>query len=259
MTFRKILFILSGAAVLSHFGLNVSSANNGPPLDRSQLVGSYYRGDGTGTNQYLKLSQDGNFSFEWHGCLGEYDKNEGLYKIKKDVLILSPIHPNMQKGIKKIQTHFLPLHWGARLYLIPENEMFDFVNQINEGLEPRNSAHGLFYLREGDEKKVAEGDPMLPMQWQDYLLKKPVEGKVVKVESDRVAIVNIGKKSRLKVGMSLTARNPDARFTQFTQLKVISVEDETSKAEKQYKDDKIQEGDAVSTQLIHQSADSVTK
>ncbi|MGE0268920.1 MAG: hypothetical protein AB7S78_10760 [Candidatus Omnitrophota bacterium] len=58
----------------------------------------------------------------------------------------------------------------------------------------------------------------------------------------------LGKKHGLKEGMLLTARG--AKNTHFTQLKVVALDDETSKAEKLYRDDEVQEGESVSTRFF---------
>ena len=243
--FLKIIFF--GLLFIFNFNRIVFSVNNEPIADKSQLAGQYFFGDGTGVNNYLKLSQDRIFSFKWQGCLGTYDENEGTYSYEQGVLVLFPKRPNIREGFKGTPTHFFPISWGVRLYLIPQDQMLDFVNVINQGREPRKDKLGNFYLREGDEKKPVEGIPVLPSQWNDYLLQKPIEGKVIKVERRKVAIVNVGKKNGLKVGMLLTAR--DSRETRFTQLNVISVEDETAKAKTWYRDDKVRKDDIVSTKF----------
>lgn len=228
----------------------VLSAGNGSTADLSPWAGSYYLGDGLGYNNYLKLSQEGTFAYKWEGCLGTYDENTGGYRLEEGILVLSPERRSIRKSFKGTPTRFLPVAWGRRLYLIPEKESLDFVNEINQGGEPRDGVHGRFYLREGDEKIPVSGFPVLPAQWQDYLLQKPAEGSVTKVQG-RKAVINIGKKHGLKEGMLLTARGP--KDTRFTQLKVVSVEDETCTAEKLYKDDKVQEGDSVSTRFFSSS------
>lgn len=246
MSFSKIILFTLTSLVLLTFQQKVISAEYKPLTDPSSLVGKYYLGDGLGYNNYLDLRPDGRFAYKWEGCLGTYDENAGGYRLEEGMLVLSPERRSIRKSFKGTPTRFLPVSWGPRLYLVPEAETLEFVNEINQGREPRNEVHGRFYLREGDEKIPVSGFPVLPAKWQDYLLKKPAEGKVIKTEKRR-ADINIGKKYGLKEGMLLTARN--SNDTRFTQLKVISVEDETCKAEKLYRDDKVQEGDAVSTQF----------
>lgn len=248
MPFRKTILFIFASLVLLSFDRNVFSSDYKPFTDHSQLTGQYYQGDGLGFNKTLNLSANGTFSYDWTGCLGTYDENQGPFRLEEGVLILSPQKKNIRKSFKVEPARFLPVAWGPRLYLIPEKEILDFVNEINQGGEPRNGVHGRFYLRSGDEQKPVEGFPLLPAAQQEKLLDNPVTGTVIKVEKKKIAVLNIGKKHGLKEGMLLTARNPND--TRFTQLKVISVEDETCTAEKLYRDDKVQEGDSVSTRFF---------
>jgi len=52
--------------------------------------------------------------------------------------------------------------WSQRHYLIPADDVLGFANQINAEREPRETPHGSFLLRRGDEKKAAPGQPTLP-------------------------------------------------------------------------------------------------
>ncbi len=38
-------------------------------------AGEYYAGDGLGVNTFLTIAPKSGFVFEWHGCLGLYDRN----------------------------------------------------------------------------------------------------------------------------------------------------------------------------------------
>jgi len=247
MSFKKIILCTLTSLVLLSFQRTVFSAEYKPLTDPSQLTGKYYLGDGLGYNNYLDLTPDGRFAYKWEGCLGTYDENTGGYRLEEGSLVLSPQRRSIRKSFKGTPTRFLPVSWGPRLYLVPEAETLEFVNEINQGREPRNEVHGRFYLREGDEKIPVSGFPILPKKWQDYLLDKPAQGSVTKVQG-RKAAINIGKKHGLKEGMLLTARS--SKDTRFTQLKVVSVEEETCKAETLYKDDKVQEGDRVSSRFF---------
>ena len=178
--------------------------------------------------------------------MGTYDKNDGSFFVKNGILILQPLHPNGQGGFKGTPTRFLPINWDDRRYLIPENQLLNFVNEINQGTEPRHGMFGQFYLRKGDENKTVSGFPHLPARWQEYLLLKPIQGEVIEV-TKKFVVINVGKKNGLKMGMILTARNSQSMFTQ---LKIISLEDHTAKAKALYKKDDVRIGDIVSTKFV---------
>jgi hypothetical protein len=139
------------------------------------IAGSYYYGDGLGTNCSLVVKPEGRFSFIWRGCLGLYGKNEGGAKIVHDHLILTPEQPNDPKGFGGTPTDFVKVPWGERLYLIPANAGHEFCDAVNQGREPRSNSHGRYYLRRGDAKKIATGLPTVPKAWVEWLQKNPVE------------------------------------------------------------------------------------
>lgn len=247
MKSRNIILYLLTTLTLLSFQHTVFADGYKPFTKTSQVAGQYYQGDGLGYNNYLRLSAEGTFGFEWAGCLGTYDENNGPYRLEKGVVVLSPELHSVRKNFKGMPFQYWPVNWGPRLYLIPKKEMLEFVNGINQGNEPRNSAHGRFYLREGDEKKPVNGFPGLPAEWPDYLLEAPLTGSVIKAQDRKKITLNIGKKHGLKEGMLLTARDP--KNTRFAQLRVTAVQEETSLAETLYRDDKVEKDDTVSTRF----------
>ncbi len=248
MSSNNILVFTLGLWIFLSSGQTVVSENLSPlTANSSGLTGKYFFGDGLGVNNHLHLTSDGNFTFQWQGCMGTYDDNEGRYMIERETLILSPQKPNIQEGFQGTPTRFSVITWGPRLYLVPEDRLLDFVNAINQGQEPRNRLFGNFYLREGDEKIPVSGNPTLSSQWQEYLLTEPIVGKIVQIGKDKSAIVNIGAQNGLKAGMLLTANPNDRRFAQ---LKVISVDENSAVTEKLYQNDKILENDTVSTKFL---------
>jgi hypothetical protein len=226
----------------------VARANKGgatPQSSARDLAGAYYFGDGEGVNCHLKLSHDGRYQFRWHGCLGLYDQNHGTYRLDHRTLVLSPERPNLRKPFQGTPTRFQPIRWGPRLYLIPDEELLRFCNSINEGIEPRNWAWGMFYLRDGDEKKPVGSVPDLPHQWQDHLLPTPIEGKVTGAARDGTVTINMGKKNGLMTGMVLVAHSPN-----FVELDVTAVNEATASARVSFRGDRVRVGSRVSTQLL---------
>src|ERR1700730_15103618 len=46
-------------------------------LGEHPWAGEYYEGDGLGVGISLSLAPESGFVFEWHGCMGVYDRNYG--------------------------------------------------------------------------------------------------------------------------------------------------------------------------------------
>ncbi len=171
----------------------------------TQFAGEYYFGDGKGVNCTLQLKGDSTFAFEWTGCLGVYDQNDGYAEIEDNLIRLIPTKPNLKKGFKGIDTELLPVAWDQRKYLIPTDQILEFCSAVNQGNEPRNQHYGLYYLRRGDWAGNAVGFPTLPEKWKAYLLSKPVEGKVVEIETFKVGWINLGTEDGILEGMTLVA------------------------------------------------------
>ena len=189
---------------LDETSLPLGKARPDPAL--SALAGSYYYGDGKGVNCRLTLTAEGTFSFQWRGCLGVYDSNEGTAKLVDGCLILKPTKPNQRKGFRGTATDFIPVSWGkpkSRIYLIPNGEEKEFCNSVNLGREPRNRVHGRHYLRDDDWKIKVDRAPEVPNEWKSWLLNAPIEGKILEVRAGGVAKINLGSKDGVWKGMGL--------------------------------------------------------
>jgi hypothetical protein len=184
-------------------------------------AGEYYAGDGLGVNTTLALAPGAGFVFEWHGCLGLYDRNYGTVTATNGVIRLACAFENQQKGFQGIAPALVPIAWGSRHYLVPATEVIDFCNSVNDGGEPRTDMHGTFFLRTGDEKKAVAGLPQVPAAFRGYLLVKPVEATIIRVGSsttrpsvadwkfkDTPVTLDAGTNAGLRVGMELVVTEP---------------------------------------------------
>jgi hypothetical protein len=140
------------------------------------------------------------------------------------------------------QFELRPIEWSGRIYLLDEEDLKNFANAINLGIEPRarltssdydSPWYGSFYLRTGDEQKQVRESPPLPPAWLDFLLSQPITATVISIEEKKESsasfIVTIDKGSRdgLKVGMRLVAK--DEEPSPFFGTEVISIAENSSK------------------------------
>ena len=189
-----------------------------PAPTLADVTGDYYYGDGLGVNRSLTIDKAGTFTYRWDGCLGEYDRAAGTASIQDGHLILKPDQPGDRKRLRAIDTDFAPVRWGERTYLIPYSNGKAFCSAINGGVsEPRDGAHGSFYLRKGDWEKKVDGLPTVPKTWQPWLLAKPVRGAVTAVLPGGKAIVNMGSRDGVCVGLEMWNTND------FSAVEVIAV------------------------------------
>jgi hypothetical protein len=89
-------------------------------------AGEYYAGDGLGVNTSLVLAPSSGYVFEWHGCLGLYDRNYGVVAWTNSRVCLSFTFENTRKGFQGIAPELIPVPWGARQYLVPADDIIGF-------------------------------------------------------------------------------------------------------------------------------------
>jgi hypothetical protein len=215
-----------------------------PDAALAALAGAYYFGDGLGVNCSLTLTREARFSFVSHGCMGEFDRKQGTAKLVAGHLILTPERPNEREGFGGLATDLIPVRWGERQYLVTEGSKKAFCNGVNIGLM---SATSHAYLRREDKGKKVTGLPIVPKEWEQFLLKKPLEGKIIEVfdgsparafyglggparllgnvmdafESPAQARVDLGTVNGVWKGMDLWVEAP------FGSVKVIEVDEKT--------------------------------
>lgn len=190
-------------------------------LTNHPWAGEYYSGDGLGVNVSLFLAPGAGYVFEWHGCMGLYDRNYGDIAETNGRIRLSFTFKNERKGFQGIAEEFTPVPWGDRQYLIPSDDVMEFCNRVNGGTEPRDGVHGRHLLRWGDEKKAVSGFPVVPEECRAYLLTEPIIAEIVGVASvttrpsvcewkfkDTTVVLNIGTDQGLHKGMELQVVKP---------------------------------------------------
>jgi hypothetical protein len=149
-----------------------------PAAAATDMAGDYYLGDGLGLNWSLSLDADHRFAFTWRGCLGLYGASAGEWRLDGDRLRL--IASGEPEGMaKRAPLEYLVVRWGPRTYLVKADDVVDFCNQINRQWEPRDDAHGMVYLRDGDWDLLATGRPQLPKKYEAYILDHPVRARII--------------------------------------------------------------------------------
>lgn len=175
-----------------------------PLFNESDLPGRYYQGDGLGVNLSLELLEDHTFTFRWNGCLGEYDRNEGRWKLVGDTLVLEPERPHERTGFNGMDTRFIPVPWGSRLYLVDENELPGFAAAAREGVPGfGDGLHGSDYVKRGTPKPSASDKPLLPARYQHFFSEGAIEARISSMSSDGTVLLDKGGSSRLAAGMLL--------------------------------------------------------
>lgn len=193
---------------------------------------------------FLTLTADGQYSKRSYDCTTEYFES-GTYAISDGVLHFTVFKRTAKPNGGEVETDLLtespkeykllPIKWSDRIYLVFDDDLSNFANAINLGLEPRSQVnsepyYGAFYLRTGDEKKKVSGNPTLSEKWNSFLLNRPVIATIIYVEGeakDRIGIIDKGSKNGLKVGMRLIAKDEEPSLWIVTEI--VSIEERSAK------------------------------
>lgn len=223
---------------------------------KAELVGRYYSGHNFGGSS-VTLKADGTYTDSSGSCTystkesGTFVVSDGAVRFK--ILKYTGNHhgdePEVDlfdnqarkaffgyrddQEVAPIVTEYalVPVKWGKRIYLLDEKSFDDFTDAINLGFEPRDDLRsepyaGMFYLRDGDERKPVSGIPSLPREWSALLLKNPVTATVVSIygnQQETIAIINKGSRDGLRVGIKLISN--DEKPLIWAMSEVISVEE----------------------------------
>lgn len=200
-----------------------------PVVTSNEVVGSYHMGDGLGSNHSLALTKDRRFHFAEHGCLGVYDRNSGSWEWEEDVLVLKPEKPKKPDEHSRMDTRFIPVKWGKRIYLVDEYEMPGFCAELRTGdtvASVGRSYRDYLQHNKAYEIPLSYGKPLLPERYREYYEKGAVKAKVVRIEPNGQVVLDRGEQDRVRVGLRMTLSDGTSE-----EIKVTSVQAKTATAE----------------------------
>jgi hypothetical protein len=205
------------------------------PETLNTLAGSYYLGTGL-VHTSLRIDPEGRFFYHFYADSPGFRREEGKAEIIDGFLVLHPgkVETN---GKPEALTHprYRPVRWGDRIYLISDEQMINFCNMVNLGVEPRRRGYGKEFIRitpteksrkgeEGPKLGEIQGRPRVPARWDKHLLEHPLEGKILEGFEDHRAKLDLGSDDGLREGMELLVEGgkPDAP-RKFAIVKVVQV------------------------------------
>jgi hypothetical protein len=205
-----------------------------PPLPLGAAGGQpaarYGMGDDFDLNAVLLFGSDGRYAFHWHGCKGTIAESSGQYIADDRAVTFRPDSTTFRRDPRTFADSMRRITWGQREYLIAEERMLAFVNAVNSRKEPRPGGFGLFYLRDGDDRKPADGVPDVGVEWAKFILRQPLTGSVLRVEQRetskqrRIVVIDAGASAGLRAGMTLYASNPRRPYF-YADLTIVEVEE----------------------------------
>ena len=204
-----------------------------PAGDRPAVAGEYVSGASASAAVVLHVRETGEFTYRVstptpteYGGRWQWDGNTIHLRPVYDEgaeLADPPRHP---QGVT-----LLPIPWGKRAYLVPQDRVVGFRKAVNFGDEPRTNQAGDFPLRRGDWDLTAHAAPALPKQWRHFILGEPIIGWVTQVGHDDLAQVKVRNGDDLQAGMVLVVYDEAGERRRRCRLKVLSSSDDRAKVE----------------------------
>lgn len=154
-----------------------------------EWAGTYYTGDGLGTNVTIKVAPESGVTYTDYGCLGLYDMNHGeIAEVLDDGLRLTLAFDPDLDYTDFMDDRLYFVRWGDRKYMVPERQMIDLVNGYNQGGFSRELLMNIPRWYEGRvqgrwDEKAPEGVPQLPAKWAAMLLTEPMKLSITAVEA----------------------------------------------------------------------------
>jgi hypothetical protein len=128
----------------------------------TEFEGNYYMGDGLGLSCVFSINPDATFIIIWSTDTGHTEEYQGSISVENMQFLLTP-NKKMEKFPPCFYRTMIPLNWGDRRYLLPDDEFSKhFCEYIKSGEEPRNQWFGYPYLYTPDITILVPGYPTKP-------------------------------------------------------------------------------------------------
>ncbi|MCA8989002.1 MAG: hypothetical protein KDA78_15260 [Planctomycetaceae bacterium] len=151
-------------------------------------AGIYTHSEFENENQgWLAISPDNLFycTYSLAGYLLE--KNCGEVRFEDGRLVFKYLFDEQEYGKVSETSQLQIVNWGARRYLVQDENMIGFCADCVNNFEPRTTtdSSNLCFLRVGDESKSVSGLPQVPAEYLDYLPSQPIAAQITQIEMTR--------------------------------------------------------------------------
>ena len=138
-----------------------------------------------GTNQQDRLEHPTVLTIPYKRL---YNYNYGSVRLHDGLVNLQFAKSNAYKGgLQGIPPAYYLVHWGSRQYLIPPDQIIEFCNDVDGGLELSNSSRSTRHLLRDDAVgSNLEVQPDVPAKFRPYLRPVPLGCRIVSVEQTSV-------------------------------------------------------------------------
>lgn len=221
--------------ILSSLLISCSEKTDIPKVDHYDNVYSWGNGY---VGEILSFDQEGNVIYEPYSDVivngmvnyyqGNYSENDStLYiNIESEVTLqnqkwlpwpkksitwsqkttnsISNNHSILQGRFKNV---YYKIQWDSLRYLISENEMLDYISDVNSLHEPRFSLFPRFFLKADNRNEPKNVYPSIPKNFSEKLDTSLVVGTVTEILSDSTVSLKFDDKSKIWKGMTVYGGN----------------------------------------------------
>jgi hypothetical protein len=195
-------------------------------------AGTYYQGDGLGTNVTLRLAPKSGATYTWSGCVGVYDVNHGsIASVSPEGIEIELAFPPERNEVwyqafaphPYMSRRWVPVSWGKERFMIPDCQLITFCNAVNDGsgwLPFPHRVEGEDWHRKVERSKTL---PLVPPAYRPFLLETPLTAVITACSEPKdngtfldettpqdlvCATVELGSDAGLLPGMLLHAQAP---------------------------------------------------
>ena len=185
------LAFLGGCAGLhrSHFGpSDVDSIST----QMAELAGTYQCGSQGFWHDTLILAEDGCFERTYRSCIREWSLAGRAHLTEGELVLEADWDLDTWFDAPSNPAAFNVLRWGARTYLVHEDQLRRFCWSVSHGVEPRVAWHGDALLRADDWRLRPTGLPSLDPAWLKQIDSVTRIGVVTETLDSGMAWVDLG-------------------------------------------------------------------
>jgi len=219
---KFLLFILSSLLI------SCSEKTDIPKVDHYDNVSSWGNGY---VGEILSFDQDGNVIYKPYDDViinsmvnyyqGNYSENNSTLSFnieaevtlqnqkwlpwpKKTIDTISNNHPILQD---RFSSDYYKVEWDSLKYLISENEILDFISDVNSLHEPRFHIFPRFFLKVDNRSKPKDIFPGIPKKFTNKLDTSLATGTITKILSDSTVLLKFDDESKIWEGMTVYGKN----------------------------------------------------
>jgi hypothetical protein len=198
----------------------------------NEWAGTYHLEDGLTSGARFDWAPVSGFVIWWTTCShGWRDRiNFGRVAFRDGTLRVMSVLGSEGEKVYPLTSDLIPVKWGEQHFLVPLDRLIAFCYAARNA--DRSNEIAEFLLKESDREKPRFGLPSVPSQYKKYLVGKPIQAAIIRLNSQpepalNTFTLNVGRAAGVVPGMKFFALFPR---NVFMLVEVLNVQDNNSEA-----------------------------